>query len=69
MVNIADDGSWSADFIPPGAYGLSIKARKEDSQPWEMPAASGSARVVVPEGTTPQKQIKVEEVVLRTGGT
>ena len=66
VVNIADDGSWNADSIPPGTYTLNVSALKPGWRPWENPpAAVGAVEVVVPEGATPQTQISVDEVVLR----
>jgi RNA polymerase sigma factor (sigma-70 family) len=64
-VNIATDGSWTADFIPPGTYKIGITASKAGDRPWDPPVAIGSAQVVVPEGASAQTQIAVEEVVLR----
>jgi hypothetical protein len=65
-VNIADDGSWNVDSIPPGTYMFIVRASKAGSRPWENPPlATGSAQVIVPEGATPQTQITVDEVVLR----
>jgi hypothetical protein len=66
VVNIADDGSWNVDSIPPGTYRFSVRAAKPGAQPWSSPpVATGTAQVVVPESATPQTQIAVEEVVLR----
>jgi RNA polymerase sigma factor (sigma-70 family) len=66
VVNIADDGSWNVDSIPPGTYALNVTALKLGSHPWEgTPVASGTAQVVVPEGATPQTQISMDEVILR----
>jgi RNA polymerase sigma factor (sigma-70 family) len=65
-VSVADDGSWNVDSVPPGTYNLSVTAAKAGSRPWENPpVASGSVRVMVPEGATPQTQITVDELVLR----
>jgi hypothetical protein len=65
-VNIADDGSWNADSIPPGTYTLNVSAYKTGARLWQNPpVAGGSIQVVVPEGVTPQTQIAVNEVVLR----
>jgi hypothetical protein len=33
VVNIADDGSWNVDSIPPGTYRLNISALKAGSRP------------------------------------
>ena len=64
--SIADDGSWSVDCIPPGAYTLSIRASKGGPDPWRNPpVATGTVQVVVPEGATPQTQIVVDDVILR----
>jgi len=66
VVNIADDGSWNADSIPPGTYRINVTASKPGAQPWDYsPVATGTAQVVVPQGATPQTQISVDEVVLR----
>jgi hypothetical protein len=66
VVNVADDGSWNVDSIPPGTYALNVTALKLGSRPWEgTPVASGTVKVVVPQGATPQTQITVDEVVLR----
>ncbi len=65
-VNMAEDGSWSADSVPPGTYMLDVRASKFGTHSWESPPiATGSAQVVVPEGATPETQITVDEVVLR----
>jgi len=67
VVNISDDGSLNVDSIPPGTYTLNVSALKPGSRPRENPpAAIGAVKVVVPEGATPQTQISVDEVVLRT---
>jgi hypothetical protein len=66
VVNIADDGSWNADSVPPGTYWINVTAWKAGAQPREnSPVATASAQVVVPQGATPQTQIAVDEVVLR----
>jgi len=69
VVNIADEGSWNVDSIPPGTYRIIVTASKHGAQPWDnLPLAAGAAQVVVPECATPQTQISVDEVVLRPNG-
>jgi hypothetical protein len=66
VVNIADDGSWNVDSIPPGTYRINVSASKPGAQLWENPpVATGTMEVVVPQGATPQTRIAVDEVVLR----
>jgi hypothetical protein len=67
VINIAADSSWSVDSIPPGSYRFNVTASKPGARPWESsPVATATAEVVVPEGATPQTQIGVEDLVLRT---
>jgi uncharacterized GH25 family protein len=67
-ISIAEDGSWSADSIPPGTYQLWVEASKGGSRlPESLPVARRVVQVVVPERATPQTQITVDEVILRRG--
>jgi hypothetical protein len=66
VINIADDGAWNADSIPPGTYRITVSAYKVGAELWDRTTvAIGTGQVVVPEGATPQTQISVDEVVLR----
>jgi hypothetical protein len=54
------------DSIPPGSYNFSVTALMASSRPWEnTPFARGTAQVVVPDGSTAQTQITVDEIAMR----